>query len=44
VCEAFTELAASGKMPRGAQRSADRKLPDFEERIERLRRSLDETP
>ena len=42
VCEAFTELAASGNMPRGAQRSADRKLPEFEARIERYRRSLDE--
>ena len=42
VCEAFTELAASGKMPRGAQRSADRKLPAFEARIQRYRRSLDE--
>jgi hypothetical protein len=42
VCEAFTQLAASGKMPRGAQRSADRKLPEFEARIERYRRSLDE--
>ena len=41
VCEAFTKLAASGKMPRGAQRSADRKLPDFEGRIERYRGSLD---
>ena len=41
VCKAFTELAASGKMPRGAQRSADRKLPEFEARIERLRSSLD---
>ena len=40
VCEAFMELAASGKMPRGAQRSADRKLPDFEVRIARYRRSL----
>jgi len=44
VCEAFTKLAASGKMPRGAQRSADRKLPEFESRIERYRRSLDEGP
>ncbi len=44
VCEAFVRLAASGKMPRGAQRSADRELPDFEARIERLKRSLDETP
>lgn len=40
VCEAFTKLAASGKMPRGAQRSADRKLPYFEARIERYRRAL----
>ena len=39
VCVAFTELAASGKMPRGAQRSADRKLPAFEAHIERYRRS-----
>jgi hypothetical protein len=42
VCEAFTKLAASGKMPRGAQRSADRKLPEFEARIQRYRRSLDQ--
>jgi len=42
VCEAFTKLAASGKMPRGAQRSADRKLPEFEARIERYRRAPDE--
>jgi hypothetical protein len=42
VCEAFTKLATSGKMPRGAQRSADRKLPEFEARIQRYRRSLDE--
>ena len=42
VCEAFTELAASGKMPRGAQRSADRKLPEFEARVQRYRRSLEE--
>jgi hypothetical protein len=41
VCEAFTKLAASGKMPRGAQRSANRKLPNFETCIERYRRSLD---
>jgi hypothetical protein len=42
VSEAFITLAASGKMPRGAQRSADRKLPEFEARIQRFRRSLDE--
>jgi hypothetical protein len=41
VCETFTRLAASGKMPHGAQRSANRKLPEFEARIQRLRRSLD---
>jgi hypothetical protein len=41
VCEAFTGLAASGKMPRGAQRSADRKLPEFQARIERYKRVLD---
>ena len=42
VSEAFTKLAASGKMSRGAQRSADRKLPEFEARIQRYRRSLDQ--
>src|SRR5215212_5226618 len=42
VCEAFTRLAASGKMPRGAQRSADRKLPAFDARIQRYKRSLHE--
>ncbi len=41
ICEAFLLLAASGKMPKGAQRSADRKLPQFEARIERYRRLLD---
>ena len=41
VCEAFTQLVASGKLPRGAQRSANRKLPEFEARMERYRRSLD---
>ena len=38
VSEAFFRLAASGKMPRGAQRSADRKLPWFEARIQRYRK------
>jgi hypothetical protein len=42
VCEAYTRLARGGKMPRGAQRSADRKLPEFEARIERYRRMLDQ--
>ena len=41
VSEAFVQLAASGKMPRGSQRSANRKLPDFEARIERYRQLLD---
>jgi len=41
VSEAFVQLAANGRMPRGSQRSADRKLPDFEARIERYRRLLD---
>ncbi len=40
VSEAFVQLAVSGRMPRGAQRSADRKLPQFEARIERYRRLL----
>lgn len=40
VSEAFVRLAASGTMPRGAQRSADRKLPTFEAHIERYQRSL----
>jgi hypothetical protein len=44
VCETFTDLAASKKLPRGAQRSADRKLPEFEARIERYRRALDKRP
>ncbi len=42
VCEAFVRLAASGKMPKGAQRSADRKLPQFEARIQRYRRLPDD--
>jgi hypothetical protein len=41
VSEAFTRLAASGKMPRGSQHSADRKLPEFEARIQRYKSSLD---
>ena len=41
VSEAFVQLAASGRMPQGSQRSADRKLPEFEARIERYRRLLD---
>ena len=41
ACEAFVLLATNGTMPRGAQRSADRKLPWFEARIERYQRLLD---
>jgi hypothetical protein len=41
VSETFLRLAASGKMPRGAQRSADRKRPWFEARVEHYRRLLD---
>lgn len=40
VSDAFVRLAASGTMPRGAQRSADRKLPAFEARAQRYRRLL----
>ncbi len=40
VSETFLQLAASGKMPKGAQRSADRKLVQFEARIQRYRRLL----
>jgi hypothetical protein len=37
VCEAYLNLAASGTMPRGAQRRADRKVPEFQARAERYR-------
>jgi hypothetical protein len=37
VCEAYLRLAASGTMPRGAQRRADRKVPELEARAERYR-------
>src|SRR3712207_8657135 len=40
VSETFIQLATSGTMPRGAQRSADRKIPTFEAQMERYRRSL----
>jgi hypothetical protein len=36
--ESFLRLAASGAMPPGAQRSADRRLPDLQTRMERYRR------
>ena len=41
VCEAYLQLATSGTLPRGAQRSADRKLPQLEARMDRYRRSSD---
>jgi hypothetical protein len=37
VCEAYLNLAASGTMPRGAQRRADRKVPELRARAERYR-------
>ena len=37
VCEAYLSLAASGTMPRGAQRRADRKIPEFRALAERYR-------
>ncbi len=43
VSEAFVRLATSGTMPRGAQRSADRKLPLFEARIAKYRNLLNDT-
>jgi hypothetical protein len=41
ISESFVRLAHSATMPQGAQRSADRKLPAFEDRIERYKRLLD---
>lgn len=40
VLEAFIRLARSGKLPRGAQRSAARRLPDIEQRAARYRSLL----
>lgn len=39
VCRAYLDLAASGRMPKGAQRRADRKIPEFEARVERYGRT-----
>ena len=41
VTEAFISLARSGRLPRGSQRSADRKLPEFEARAGRYREKLE---
>ena len=38
VLEAYVRLAGSGTMPRGAQRSADRKMPEMQVRITRYRK------
>lgn len=38
ILEAYLQLAGSGKMPRGAQRSADRRLPEIEARAARYRK------
>lgn len=42
ICESYKNLAESGRMPHGAQRSANRKLPEFEARMQRYRRLLNE--
>ncbi len=36
--EKFISLAKSGRLPKGSQRSADRRLPEFEARAEKYRR------
>ena len=41
VTDAYISLARSGRLPRGSQRSADRKLPEFEARTERYRKLLE---
>ncbi len=40
VTAAYMNLAKSGRMPPGAQRSAERKLPEFEIRAERYHRLI----
>lgn len=37
VTERFIALTKSGRLPRGSQRSADRRVPEFEARASRLR-------
>ena len=41
VTETYISLAKSGRLPRGSQRSADRKLPEFEARAQRYRGMLE---
>lgn len=43
ILEAYLQLARSGKLPRGAQRSADRRLEEIEVRAARYRGLLGET-
>ena len=38
VTDAYINLARSGRLPRGSQRSADRKLPEFKARAARYRK------
>ena len=42
VLEAYLRLARSGRMPCGAQRSADRRVPGVEARATRYRRALED--
>ncbi len=41
VLESYARLAESGTMPRGAQRSAGRKMPEIQARIARYRRLVE---
>ncbi len=41
ITETYISLARSGRLPRGSQRSAERKLPEFEGRAARYRRMLE---
>lgn len=43
VLEAYLRLARSGTLPRGAQRSADRRMKDIEARVVRYRGLLGES-
>ena len=40
VTETYISLARSGRLPKGSQLSADRKLPEFEARAERYAKHL----
>lgn len=43
VLEDYRQLAGSEKLPRGAQRSANRRLESIEGRVERYRKILEES-